>query len=441
MLRFAPSPTGFLHVGNLRVALLNYLFAKKNNIKFFLRIDDTDSERSSQKYTESIISDLEWLKIEYFDIFKQSERMNKYIDVFNYLKKKEFIYPCFESAEELSLKRKILLKQGKPPIYDRGSLRLKKSEISSLISSGKKPHWRLKLNDELITWDDKIHDKVIFKNLSISDPVIFRSDELPLFTITSVVDDADLNVTHIMRGDDHLTNTAAQIQLFKMLDSKVPEFGHFPLIKSISGESLSKRTGKDSINQLRSEKIFPIIIINYLSKIGTSNSIESIIAKNKLIQEFDLKIFSKNSIIYDPNELHRLNSKYLKELNFEELKKVTNPIFNQNFWEVVKSNIDNIKEAEDWYETINSHLILKDKVVLGNELQKIILDELPEKINSQTWVEWTKKILEKYDIKPKELYTNLRIILTGKQFGPSMNNLLTLLNTKEIVNRIKVNSE
>lgn len=441
MLRFAPSPTGLLHVGNLRVALLNYLFAKKHNKKFFLRIDDTDLERSSQKYTESIISDLKWLNIEYFDIFKQSERMGKYVDVFNYLKKKEFIYPCFESAEELSLKRKILLKQGRPPIYDRGSLKLKKSEISSLISSGKKPHWRLKLNDEIITWEDKIHDKVIFKNLSISDPVIFRSDELPLFTITSVVDDADLNVTHIMRGDDHLTNTAAQIQLFKMLDSKVPEFGHFPLIKSISGEGLSKRTGKNSINQLRSEQVFPIIIINYLSKIGTSSSVESIIDIDKLIQEFDLKIFSKNSIFYDSDDLHRLNSKYLKELSFQELKKTTNPIFNQSFWEIIKSNIDNIKEAEDWNKIINSELILEDKVVLSNELKTIILDELPEKINSKTWVEWTKKILEKCDIKPKELYTKLRIILTGKKFGPSMNNLLTLLNTKEIVNRIKVNSE
>jgi len=441
MLRFAPSPTGLLHIGNLRVALLNYLFAKKNNIKFFLRIDDTDLERSSQKYTESIISDLEWLNIDYFDIFKQSERMKKYMDVFNFLKKKEFIYPCFESAEELSLKRKILLKQGKPPIYDRSSLKLKKSEISSLVSSGKKPHWRLKLNDELITWEDKIHNKVIFKNLSISDPVIFRSDELPLFTITSVVDDADLNVTHIMRGDDHLTNTAAQIQLFKMLDSKIPEFGHFPLIKSISGEGLSKRTGKDSINQLRSDNILPIIITNYLSKIGTSRSIESIMNIDKLIQEFDLKIFSKNSIFYAPNELQRLNSKYLKEISFKELKKNTNPHFNENFWEVIKSNIDNIKEAEDWYEIINSQLILEDKVKLNNGLKKIILDELPEKINSNTWAEWTKKILEKCDIKPKELYTKLRIILTGKQFGPSMNTLLTLLNLKEIVDRIKVNSD
>ena len=441
MLRFAPSPTGLLHVGNLRVALLNYLFAKKHNLKFFLRIDDTDQERSSQKYTESIVSDLKWLKIEYFDMFKQSERMNKYIDIFNLLKKKEFIYPCFESADELSLKRKILLKQGKPPIYDRASLKLKKSEISSLISSGKNPHWRLKLNDELITWEDQIHNKVTFKNLSISDPIIFRSDELPLFTITSVVDDANLNVTHIMRGDDHLTNTAAQIQLFKMLDSKVPEFGHFPLIKSISGEGLSKRTGKNSINQLRSDNIFPIIIINYLSKIGTSRSIDNILDLDKLIEEFDLKIFSKNSIFYDSNELQRLNSKYLKELSFNELKKNINTNFNESFWEVIKSNVDNVKEAEDWNKIIASRLILEEKVKLNNDLKNIILEEVPEKININTWGEWTKKILEKYDIKPKELYTKLRIILTGKQFGPSMNTLLTLLKAKEIVDRIKVNSE
>jgi glutamyl-tRNA synthetase len=226
-----------------------------------------------------------------------------------------------------------------------------------------------------------------------------------------------------------------------MLDSKIPKFGHFPLIKSISGEGLSKRTGKNSINQLRSDNILPIIIINYLSKIGTSKSIDNILDKEKLIDEFDLKIFSKNSIFFDLNELLRLNSKYLKELGFKELKKTTNLNFNESFWEVIKSNVNSIEEAKDWYKIINSQLILEDKVKLNNDLKKIILAELPEKINSNTWVDWTKKILEKCDIKPKELYTKLRIILTGKQFGPSMNNLLTLLNVKEIVNRIKVNSE
>ena len=185
MLRFAPSPTGFLHMGNIRVALVNYLYAKKNNLNFFLRIDDTDQERSKTEFIESIIEDLEWLGIHYKKVIKQSERISKYKGIFDFLKSKDFIYPCFESADELSLKRKILLKQGKPPIYDRTSLRLKKSEIHSLIQSGKRPHWRLKLDDETIEWSDMIHGKIVFSNLSVSDPVVFRSDEMPLFTITS----------------------------------------------------------------------------------------------------------------------------------------------------------------------------------------------------------------------------------------------------------------
>ncbi len=441
MLRFAPSPTGLLHIGNLRVALLNYLFAKKENLSFFLRIDDTDTERSKYEYIKLIIEDLKWLGIEYSKIFKQSERKKKYEEIFLFLKNKEFIYPCFESPEELSLKRKILLKQGKPPIYDRAALKLKKTEINSLLSSGMKPHWRLKLNDELIRWNDLIHGEVTFKNLSISDPVVFRSDELPLFTITSVVDDADLGVTHIMRGDDHLTNTAAQIQLFKMLDSKIPTFGHFPLIKSVKGESLSKRSGKNSVSQLRNENILPIVIINYLSKIGTSKSIENIVDISNLVNDFDINIFSKNSIFFDPEDLSRLNIKYIKNLDFEKLKQTFNFEFDKKFWNIVRANIDNIEEANDWFGILSNDLKLSEKIKLGKGLKKIIIDYLPNEIDHITWSDWTKKILEKCDIKPKELYTKLRIILTGKKFGPSMNDLLTLLSKSQIVKRINVNSE
>ena len=255
------------------------------------------------------------------------------------------------------------------------------------------------------------------------------------------MDDADLNVTHIMRGDDHLTNTAAQIQLFKMLGSKVPKFGHFPLIKSISGDSLSKRKGENSISEIRKKNILPIIIVNYLSKIGTSKSIDDIFEMEELIEEFDLEIFSKNSIFYDPKELQRLNSKYLKEISFKNLNKYIDTSFNEEFWEVIKGNINDITEANDWYKIINSKLVLKEKVKLVLELKNKILDELPKKITINTWGDWTKKILEKYDIKPKELYTKLRIILTGKHVGPSMNKLLTLISVKEIVNRININSE
>ena len=213
------------------------------------------------------------------------------------------------------------MKQGKTPIYDRGALKLKKVEISSLINSGKLPHWRLKLDDESINWNDKVHGEIKFDNLSVSDPVVFRSDEMPLFTITSVVDDIEFNVTNIFRGDDHITNTAAQIKLFKYLDSNIPSFGHFPLLRTKTGSGLSKRFNSFSLRELRKNKFLPIIIINYLNKIGSSSSIENISKESDLIQEYSLRSFQKNSVLFDEEDLKRLNSKYLKSLSLDELKK------------------------------------------------------------------------------------------------------------------------
>ena len=356
MLRFAPSPTGFLHMGNIRVALINYLYAKKNNLNFFLRIDDTDQERSKTEFIESIIEDLEWLGIHYKKVIKQSERISKYKEIFDFLKSKNFIYPCFESADELSLKRKILLKQGKPPIYDRTSLRLTKSEIQSLIQSGKRPHWRLKLDDETIEWSDMIHGKIVFSNLSVSDPVVFRSDEMPLFTITSVVDDADTEVSHIFRGDDHITNTAAQIKLFKLIDAKIPEFGHFPLIKSISGQGLSKRSDDFSVRQFRKQKVSQLVLINYLQKIGTNQSFEKIDDMKTLYKNFNINNFSKNSVFFDPNDIERINSKYLKSLNIETVKETFNLNFENKFWLIIRSNINSIDEAKEYFS------VIKDKI-------------------------------------------------------------------------------
>ena len=410
MLRFAPSPTGFLHMGNIRVALVNYLYEKKNNLNFFLRIDDTDQERSKVEFIESIIEDLEWLGIHYKKVIKQSERISKYKEIFDFLKNKNFIYPCFESADELSLKRKILLKQGKPPIYDRTSLRLKKSEIQSLIQSGKRPHWRLKLDDETIEWSDMIHGKIIFSNLSVSDPVVFRSDEMPLFTITSVVDDADTEVSHIFRGDDHITNTAAQIKLFKLIDAKIPEFGHFPLIKSISGQGLSKRSDDFSVRQFRKQKVSQLVLINYLQKIGTNQSFENIDDMKTLYKNFNINNFSKNSVFFDPNDIERINSKYLKNLDIETVKETFNLDFENKFWLIIRSNINSIEEA-------------------------------PEKVDRDFWSVWTNKILENFEIKPKVLYITLRQILTGKKYGPSMNDLLTLIRKDEIIKRVESNCE
>ena len=439
MLRFAPSPTGNLHIGNARIAVLNYLYAKNKQLDFFLRIDDTDSERSENKYVESIINDLSWLGIKYSKVIRQSDRLSIYNDIFNELKNKNLIYPCFETQEELNLKRKIQLKQGKPPIYDRSSLKLKKSEITGLISSGKAPHWRLKLDEKPISWKDEIHGVVKFDNLSISDPVLFRSDEMPLFTITTVVDDADLNVSHILRGDDHITNTAAQIKLFQYLGSKIPNFAHFPLMRNKSGSGLSKRFNSFSLKELKKKNILPIVIVNYLSKIGSSLSIDNYESPQSLIKNFKVSSFSKNSVLFNDEDLVRLNSKSLKELSFKEMKEYFGFSCDEKFWEIIRKNIEEFDEIKEWYDIISKGV--NKKVIIDKKLCDLIKDNIPDKIDLNSWQIWTKSILDKTEIKPKDLFIQIRMLLTGKKFGPSMNELLTLLTKKEILKRIEFNSE
>ena len=439
MLRFAPSPTGFLHIGNARVAVLNYLYSKKNDLDFFLRIDDTDNTRSEEKYVDSIYKDLEWLGIKYSKVVRQSSRSEKYKDVFNDLKNKELIYPCFETQEELAIKRKVQLNQGKPPIYDRASLNLNKNEISNLISNGKQPHWRLRLDERSISWNDEIHGEIKFDNLSISDPVLFRSDEMPLFTITSVVDDIDFKVTNILRGDDHITNTAAQIKLFEYLGGQIPKFGHFPLMRSKTGAGLSKRFNSFSINEIGKKKIFPIVLLNYLTKIGSSVSIENIDNLEKLKTDFQINHFSKNSVLFDEDDLDRMNSKYLKDLPFDVLKKNFDIDCDKKFWEIIKKNIEKIDEVEEWKEIILNGT--DSKVSVSPELLESIKKFIPNEINEKSWKIWTDKILEENIIKPKELFVTIRLLLTGKKFGPSMNELLTLLERKEIFKRIEDNSD
>ncbi|MFL2675475.1 MAG: glutamate--tRNA ligase [Alphaproteobacteria bacterium] len=438
MLRFAPSPTGFLHIGNARVAVLNYLYSKKNDLDFFLRIDDTDNTRSEEKYVDSIYKDLEWLGIKYSKVVRQSSRSEKYKDVFNHLKNKELIYPCFETQEELAIKRKVQLNQGKPPIYDRASLNLNKNEISNLISKGKQPHWRLRLDERSISWNDEIHGEIKFDNLSISDPVLFRSDDMPLFTITSVVDDIDFKVTNILRGDDHITNTAAQIKLFEYLGGQIPKFGHFPLMRSKTGAGLSKRFNSFSINELGKKKIFPIVLLNYLTKIGSSVSIENIDDLEKLKTDFQINHFSKNSVLFDEDDLDRMNSKYLKDLPFDVLKKNFDIDCDKKFWEIIKKNIEKIDEVEEWKQIILNGT--DSKVIVSSELLESIKKFIPNEINEKSWKIWTDKILEENIVKPKELFVTIRLLLTGKKFGPSMNELLTLLERKEIFKRIEDNS-
>ena len=437
MLRFAPSPTGYLHVGNVRVALLNYLFAKKNNFSFFLRIDDTDIERSEIKYTKAIKEDLKWLGLVPSKCIMQSDRIKIYKDVAETLKSKGMLYPCYESTEELSLKRKIQLKSGKPPIYDRSALKLSVNDRNNLEKNGVKPHWRLLLDDKPIEWNDLIHKKIKFDKLFISDPILIRSDNTPLFTLTSVIDDIEFKISHVLRGDDHITNTAAQITLFRYLDSELPKFGHFPLLKTINGEELSKRFGSNSLKEIKNRKINPDVLNTFLAKIGTSFSIEKVKNLETLEKEFDINSFSKNTIKFNFQDLTRLNIKYFRNLSIEEIRNILEIEISESFWEAIKFNIEDIEEINLWLnvtidKSLKSDIVKKDKFFFD-----IAFENLPNEINKDTWSLWTKKISDLSGKKGRSLFLSLRVALTGQKKGPEMNLFLPHIDRNLILKRLK----
>ena len=436
MLRFAPSPTGRLHVGNARVAILNYLFAKKNKLKFILRIDDTDKNRSKESFIKLIQEDLKWLGIHYDSTFNQSNRMKKYYEVCEILKKKGKLYPCYETPEELELKRKIQLKTGKPPIYDRSSLKLSKKDISEYDRLGRKPHWRLLLDDDPIHWVDLIHKDINFEKLSISDPVLVRSDDTPLFTITSVVDDIDFNISHILRGDDHLTNTAAQIKLFKYLGGNIPNFGHLPLMKSFSGAEMSKRSNTFSLKEIREKKINPDALNTVLSLLGTKFSTDEILSIDELIDKLDLENFSSAPIKFNYEDLYRLNSKFIKELSYTKIKKIVKYDFSNSFWEAIKSNIENIDDIDVWLDIIYNENFSNIKSIKDKKLLEVAQFSLPDEIDHNSWKKWTDLIKDKSGIKGKNLFMPLRIALTGLENGPEMKLVLPLMKREEIIRRL-----
>ncbi|HEU0118661.1 MAG TPA: glutamate--tRNA ligase, partial [Alphaproteobacteria bacterium] len=285
--RIAPSPTGLLHIGNIRAALFNYLFAKKLGGTFMLRLDDTDRTRSTQAFADAIERDLKWLGLQWDSFGRQSDRLARYSEVLEKLKTIGRVYPCFETQAELDLKRKTQLGRGLPPVYDRAALKLSEADRAALIAQGKKPHWRFKLDAGDVSWDDLVQGKKTFPSSAISDPVLVREDGVPLYTYCSVVDDADMDVTHIIRGEDHVTNTAVQIQIWKAVTTKaVPVFAHFPLIVSASGVEMSKRLGTLSIQSMRDEmEIEPMAINALLAKLGTSDAIAPRLTLSELATE------------------------------------------------------------------------------------------------------------------------------------------------------------
>ena len=376
--RFAPSPTGHLHLGNMRSCFLNWAYSKKNNGKFILRYDDTDQERSKDEYVKSIASDLDWLKIKYDETFYQSKRIERYNELFDQLISLKFVYPCFESSEDLDIKKKLQLKAGKPPIYDRSSLNLSKEEIEKKIINGNQPYWRFKLSQTKIKWNDLVKGETEVDLASQSDPVLRRADGSYLYHFPSVVDDIDMKISHIIRGEDHLTNSAIHLELFKCLNSDLPSLGHNPLMLNEDGTKLSKRNlDSISLKQFRNSGYTVNSILSYLYSLGLNSDydFETILENN--FKDFNLEDISKNLPKIDIHKIdffqkNSLRSMNLKDLNneFPELEELA---LTETEWELIKENVEKYEDIRNLWNIINRREI---KIQPSGDFIKLLIKNL-----------------------------------------------------------------
>lgn len=444
VVRFAPSPTGFIHVGNLRAALLNYLFALKHQGQFILRIDDTDVERSQVRFEDAIKHDLAWLGLGYAQTFNQSHRFDRYAQAAEYLKGIGRLYPCYETQDELDFMRKRQLSQGKPPIYNRQSLNLTEAEKSAFESQGRKPHWRFKLIEDETAWDDLIRGPVSFHGLFASDPVLIREDGVPLYTLPSVVDDMDYGVTHIIRGEDHVTNTAVQIQLLNALKG-LPgiqrdhmTYAHFSLIIDASGQGFSKRTGSLSIGNLKEDGIEPMAIHSLLAKLGTSDPMEPRHSLDELAHELDFSKFSRSAPKFSVEKLHKMNAKYLHSLPYDQVAPRLTAILpnvTESFWSVVGGNVDHLSDITYWWDVCHGTItpVIEDAPFIQQALEL-----LPSTWDHDTWTTWTTAVKEATGRKGKDLFMPLRLALTGRPHGPEMKQFLPLMDRNRVLERLTV---
>ena len=437
--RFAPSPTGLIHIGNARSAVLNWAYINNKKGNFILRIDNTDIERSKKEYEEKIKRDLSWLGISWNKSFNQSDRKKIYDQSIEKLKKDNRLYPCFESQEELSLKKKSQLTSGKPPIYDRSSLDLTEIEIKNLLQSGKKPHWRFKLENKTIEWNDLIKGKVSFESKNLSDPVLIREDETLLYHLPSVIDDIEEGVSEIIRGEDHISNTAFHIQIFEALNSTIPTFGHHPFLTDENGKGFGKRLGSLSIEKLRDTGFESLTILNYLLSVGTSSNISSETDVTKLINNYNISNISNSSPKFSIEVLKLLNKEILQKYTYSDVKNKFLDLgihVDNDFWIFVKNNINFFSECLEWYNIIKTEELFyaEDK-----EFLKEAADLLPnEPYTVDSWDEWILEINRKTGKKGKDLFMPLRMALTGKAKGPELKLLLPLLTKNNIMKKLGV---
>jgi glutamyl-tRNA synthetase len=444
--RFAPSPTGFLHVGNIRAAIINYLYAKKTGGKFFLRLDDTDSQRVRDEYRDMIFTDMKWLGLNYDEVFKQSDRLARYEEAKNKLLANNRLYECFETAEELNLQRKAQSASGIAPVYNRASLKLTKEQKDELRKSGLKPHYRFLLNDKPTSWDDKIKGKITYDGRHFSDPILIREEDengfgIPTYTFCSVVDDIDYGITDIIRGEDHITNTAIQIQIFEALSAKAPHFAHLALVKASEGK-ISKREGGFDVKTLRQDGYEEMAIVNLLAQIGTSESLKIYQNFEQLINDFNFDKFSKSAMNYDITELTNINQKLLQILSFEHVSSRIKEMgikynISEKFWEICKHNINFIHEIKDWCTIFYDEFRYKNSPQ-DLELLNKALESLPQDTSQEnSWQIWLEEIKKNSTRKGKELFMPIRLALTGKEHGPELKHAINLIPRDEIIARLK----
>jgi len=440
-LRFAPSPTGYLHLGNIRTALINWLYAQAHKGQFILRLDDTDLERSQQKYADQIVEDLKWLGLSYKEVMKQSDRFQQYERAAEILKAKGHLYPCYETPEELDLQRKVLLSSGKPPLYNRAALSLTPAQIENYQKEGRRPHWRFKMKEGNIQWHDLIRGDIVFQGELLNDPILIREDGYPVFTFATSVDDIEMNISHILRGEDHVSNTAVQIQIMEALTDKPNsiQFGHLALISGSKGEGLSKREGSLSLMDLRHEGLEPMAISSLLAKLGTSDPIIPHISLEGIVSEFDIQNFGRATPKLDPEDLWQMNIKILQLFSFDQIKprlelmglETVTPAF----WVLFQKNIRKFQEIKEWETICYGHKSFLEENKNFLEIAEHLLPAEPWDEN--TFKSWMGDVKEETGLKGKDLFMPIRRALTGKDHGPELKDLILLMGRSKVLNRLQ----
>ncbi len=432
VLRFAPSPTGYLHVGNIRTALFNYLQAKKVGAEFILRLDDTDKERSSQHFIDQIKRDLEWLGINWDRVEQQSLRIERYREVLNKFKEQKVVYECFETSLELDLKRKKQHNQGKPPVYDRAALKLDVVEKNAARDKTDS-YWRFLLSGGTVTWRDEIAGEINVRTSVVSDPILVKGNGQFLYTLASVIDDSDFGVTDVVRGIDHLTNTAVQIEIFRNLSAGLPVFGHHSLIVDNSGENFSKRSGSLSIKSLKEAGIEAGAIVSKLVSLGTGDGLDLKNNIDELTAKFELRKFSTSAVKFEKEVLQTISRKLIANLSVSEIFPYLDQIgvpdnIKENFWIMAKDNVNSRDDlVEIWKlckEGTNNPIIApEDKQFI--EVAITLIGEYPR--DNDSWKTLTDKLNNLTGRSGKNLFMPLRYFLTGKSDGPDMKKLFPLM--------------